>query len=200
MIVKPFRGLRPRADLAAQIPSQPYDVLNSDEARALAAGDPHTFLHVIKAEIDLEPGTASSDARVYAKARENLQAMIERGWLVRDESPAYYVYRLVMDGRAQTGILGAAAVDDYLQDRVKKHEHTRPDKETDRIQLNTSLNANPGPVFLTYRPLPELNAMVSAITALAPDVEFTAPDSVEHSLWVITYLLIAIKQIPSNSL
>jgi len=185
VIIKPFRGLRPEADLAARIPSAPYDVLNSDEARALADGDPYTFLHVIKAEIDLEPGTAASDERTYAKARENLQAMIERGWLVQDESPAYYVYRLVMDGRAQTGILGAAAVDDYLQDRIKKHEFTRPDKEKDRIKLNQALNANPGPVFLTYRPLPELNALVSGITTREADVAFTAPDAVEHSLWVV---------------
>jgi len=185
MIVRPFRGLRPRAGLAERIASPPYDVLNSEEARRLAERNPDSFLHVIKPEIDLEAGIDVYDDRVYAKGAENLKAMIGDGRMVRDESPAYYIYRLVMDGRAQTGILGAAAVQDYLDDRIKKHEFTRPDKEKDRIRLNDALNATPGPIFLTYRPLPELNALVNGQVDRDPDVDFVAPDGVNHTLWKI---------------
>jgi uncharacterized protein (DUF1015 family) len=185
MQVKPFRGLRPRPDLATRIPSQPYDVLSSSEARRLAADDPYSFLRVVKPEIDLDPEIDPYDDRVYIRGRENLRSMIDRGWMVRDDRPAYYVYRLEMEGRAQTGVLGAAAVRDYLEDRIKKHEHTRPEKEQDRIRLNDTLSANPGPVFLTYRPLPELNALVKGITSADPRVGFTAPDGVEHTLWTV---------------
>ncbi len=185
MIVKPFRGLRPTTDLASKIPSLPYDVLSSAEARELAQGDPHTFLHVIKPEIDLDPGVGIYDDRVYEKGVENFRSMIERGWLVRDDRRAYYVYRLTMEGRQQTGILGAAAVRDYIEDRIKKHEHTRPEKEKDRVRLNEALSATPGPVFLTYKTLPELNAVVTGITVGKPAVRFGAPDGVEHTFWVV---------------
>ena len=111
--------------------------------------------------------------------------MIERGWLVRDDRPAYYVYRLKMEGREQTGILGAAAVRDYTEDRIKKHEHTRPEKEKDRVRLNEALGATPGPVFLTYKTLPELNAIVTGVTSRDPEVRFVAPDGVEHTFWVV---------------
>ena len=119
MIVKPFRGLRPRSDLTSKIPSPPYDVLDSAEARKLAAEDPYTFLHVIKPEIDLDPGIDPYDDRVYDRARASLHAMIENRWLVRDEVPAYYVYRLASHDHVQTGVVGAAAIDDYLQNRIK---------------------------------------------------------------------------------
>jgi uncharacterized protein (DUF1015 family) len=185
MLVKPFRGLRPRASLATRIPSYPYDVISSDEARELARDDPYTFLHVVKPEIDLDPDIGLYDDRVYAKGRENLRSMIEKGWLVRDQKPAYYVYRLVMGDRAQTGILGAAAVRDYLEDRIKKHEHTRPEKEKDRVRLNDVLSAAPGPVFLTYKTLPELNAVVTGVTARDPATSFTAADGIEHTLWLV---------------
>ena len=185
MIVKPFRGLRPRADLASTIPSVPYDVVTSTEARELVRHDPYSFLHVIKPEIDLDPGIEPHDARVYAKGLENLQEMIAKGWLVRDERPAYYVYRLVMDGRPQTGILGAAAVDDSLKDRIKKHEHTRPEKEQDRVRLNDTLAVNPGPIFLTYHATDELDSTVDKITSRDPDVHFTSSDGIEHTLWVV---------------
>lgn len=185
MIVKPFRGLRPRADLAARIPSLPYDVLNSDEARELAGDDPYSFLHVIKAEIDLPVETPPGDDAIYAMARRNLDHMIDEGWMVRDEQPSYYIYRLVMDGRPQIGIVGAAAVADYVSGRIKKHEFTRPDKEKDRIALNDALDAHPGPVFLTYQPLPELNALIKGLIATQADVDFTASDGVQHTLWVV---------------
>jgi len=185
MIVRPFRGLRPRADLAQAIASPPYDVLDSEEARALAKGNPDSFLHVIKPEIDLDPDIDVYDERVYSTGADNLKAMIEDGRMVRDESPAFYIYRLVMEQRTQTGIVGAAAVQDYLDDQIKKHEFTRPDKEKDRIRLNDALDATPGPIFLTYRPLPELNAVVNGQVDRKPDVDFVAPDGVSHTLWKV---------------
>ena len=185
MIVRPFRGLRPRADLAEAIASPPYDVLSSEEARRLAAGNRNSFLHVIKPEIGLAPEIDPYDDQVYAKGAGNLRAMIADGRMVRDEAPAYYVYRLVMDDVGQTGILGAAAVQDYLDGVIKKHESTRPHKEQDRIRLNGALNATPGPIFLTYRPIPELNAVVNGQVDRVADVDFVAPDGVTHTLWKV---------------
>ena len=185
VMVKAFRGLRPRADLAAKVASPPYDVLDSEEARRLAAGDPHTFLHVVKPEIDLDPSVPLHDDRVYARARENLEAMIEKGWMVRDERPAYYLYRQVMGEHVQTGIVGVAAVDDYLSDRIRKHEHTRKAKEDDRTRHTATLSANAGPVFLAYPGTAAIDALVAAATAGPASVDFTAPDGVRHVLWVL---------------
>ena len=184
MIVKPFRGLRPRPDLAHRIPSVPYDVVDSHEARRLADGDPYTFLHVVKPEIDLAPDVDPHADEVYATGVRNLRAMIESGWLVRDPSPAYYVYRLTWRGASQTGILGAAAVADYAAGRIKRHEHTRPVKVRDRARLNDALSAHPGPVFLAYRDRPEIDSLVARIVARDPAARFTAVDGVEHALWV----------------
>ena len=184
MIVKPFRGLRPRSDLATKIPSVPYDVVNAEEARRLAADDPYSFLHVIRAEIDLDPAMDPFDERVYAQGGARFRSMIEQGWLVRDSTPAYYVYRLQMGNHTQTGIVGAAAVGDYLEGRIKKHEHTRPDKEQDRVRVIEALGAHPGPVFLTYPGVEELNQEVAAVVRRDPAVSFAATDGVEHTLWV----------------
>ena len=185
MNVSPFRGLRPRADLAARIPSLPYDVLDSNEARALAHDDPYTFLHVVKAEIDLDPATDAHDPRVYARARENFLAMREKGWLVRDERPAYYLYRQRMGGHVQTGVVGAALVSDYLEGRIKKHEHTRPDKEDDRTRHADAIGAHPGPVFLAYRGNPTIDALVDAGIRRDPAADFVAADGIGHALWVV---------------
>jgi len=185
MNVKPFRGLRPRSDLASKIPSLPYDVLDSEEARRLAHGDPYTFLHVVKAEIDLDGGIDASDPRVYAKARENFQAMRGKGWLVRDERPAFYLYRQTMGDHVQTGVVGAASVDDYLEGRIKKHEHTRPDKEDDRTRHADTIGAHPGPVFLAYRGRPTIDALVGDATRGAPAADFVAADGIGHVLWVV---------------
>jgi uncharacterized protein (DUF1015 family) len=185
MIVTPFRGLRPRPDLSARIPSLPYDVLDSAEARRAAEGDPYTFLHVVKAEIDLDPGIDPHDARVYAKARENLDAMRAKGWLVLDPRPAFYLYRQRRGGHEQTGIVGAASVEDYEGGRIKRHEHTRPDKEDDRTRHTEALSAQPGPVFLAYRPRPDLDAIVARETRRPPDVDFEAADGVGHALWIV---------------
>jgi len=185
MIVKPFRGLRPRGDLAAKIPSYPYDVISREEALQLAGDDPHSFLHVIRSEIDLESSVDSYDDRVYEQSRKNFRSMIDNGWLVRDARPAYYVYRLRMGGHTQTGIVGAAAVCDYKQDRIKKHELTRPAKEDDRVRVVRTLGAHPGPVFLTYAADDGLNGIVAAVVEGAPAVSFTAPDDILHQLWVV---------------
>ena len=185
MDVRPFRGLRPRPDLAPRIPSLPYDVLDSEEARKLAAGDPYTFLHVVKPEIDLDPAIDPHDARVYAKGRANLDAMRASGWLVQDPRPAFYLYRLTRGGHRQTGIVGAAAVADYVAGRIKRHEHTRPDKEDDRTHHTQALAAQPGPVFLAYRDRDELDRLVDALIARPPVVEFTAVDGVGHELWLV---------------
>jgi uncharacterized protein (DUF1015 family) len=185
MIVTPFRGLRPRADLAAKIPSLPYDVLDSSEARALARGDPHTFLHVVKAEIDLDPGIDTHDGRVYVKARESFLAMRRKGWLVRDERPAFYLYRQRMGNHVQTGIVGAASVSDYLEGRIKKHEHTRPDKEDDRTRHADAIGAHAGPVFLAFRGAPTIDTLVREATVGAPAADFVARDGIGHALWVV---------------
>jgi uncharacterized protein (DUF1015 family) len=185
MNVKPFRGLRPRADLAPKIPSLPYDVLDSNEARALAQGDPYTFLHVVKAEIDFDPSIDPHDPRVYAKAGENFRAMRHEGWLVRDERPAFYLYRQQMGDHVQTGVVGAVAVSDYLEGRVKKHEHTRPDKEDDRTRHTDAIGAHAGPVFLAYRDRPAIDALVAVWTRREPAAEFVAGDGIGHVLWVV---------------
>jgi uncharacterized protein (DUF1015 family) len=185
MNVKPLRGLRPRADLAAKIPSLPYDVLDSNEARVLAKGDPYTFLHVVKAEIDLDPGIDAHDPRVYAKARENFVAMQRDGWLVRDDRPAFYLYRQRMGEHVQTGVVGAASVDDYLDGRIKKHEHTRPDKEDDRTAHADAIGAHAGPVFLAFRDDPAIASLVERGTRRPAAVDFVAADGVGHALWVV---------------
>jgi uncharacterized protein (DUF1015 family) len=185
MIVKPFRGLRPREDLSSRIPSYPYDVVTSAEAREIAGNDPYSFLHVVRPEIDLDPEIDPYDDRVYVQAARNFAGMIERGWLVRDEAEAFYVYRLTLDGKSQTGIVGAASVRDYEEGRIKRHERTRPEKESDRVRLNDAISAHPGIVFQAYHSLPEINAVVSGIVAREPQVRFTAPDGIEHELWVV---------------
>ncbi len=185
MIVTPFRGLRPRADLVDRLPSVPYDVIDADEARELAGAEPYSFLHVIRSEVDLEPGVDPHDPRVYERAASNLRRMIDDGWLVRDEQPAFYVYRLTVGDHVQTGVVAGSAVSDYLAGSIKKHEHTRPDKEDDRVRLVEAIGAHPGPVFLTYRSLPELNATVTGVVADPPHTAVTAPDGVLHELWVV---------------
>jgi uncharacterized protein (DUF1015 family) len=185
MDFRPFRGLRARKDSAARIASHPYDVLDSAEARRLAQGDGDTFLHVEKPEIDLPADIDIHDDRVYAKGRENLERLIADGRLVRDAAPLYSLYRIRQEDHAQLGIIGTAAVADYEADRIRKHEHTRPDKETDRMRHIDTLSAQAGPVLLAYRAVPELNAVMNAITARDPEVDFVADDGVEHAIWPV---------------
>ncbi len=182
---RPFCGYRPAPAFAAHIAAPPYDVLDSEEARRLAAGNELSFLHVSKPEIDLPPGTDPYAARVYETGAANLRRLIERGYLRRDETPHFYVYRLRMGRHVQTGVVGAASVADYEQNLIKKHELTRSDKEDDRTWHIEITNANTGPVFLAYRPSPAVNRAVESIVTGEPAFDFTAEDEVTHTLWPV---------------
>ena len=185
MIVRPFRGWRPPASAAARVASPPYDVVSRDEARRLAEGEPDSFLHVVRPEIDLPDDVAPDDPRVYARGAAALRSLIERGRLVRDPRPSYYVYRMIREGRRQTGILGLAAVEDYHAGRIRKHEHTRPDKETDRVRNMEALGAQPGPVLLAYRDRGEPEGIAESATATTPAADLEDTDGVRHTLWVV---------------
>ncbi len=184
-LIRPFSGLRPATAHAAQVLAPPYDVLNTDEARRRAHGKPWSFLHISKPEIDLPPATDPYDAAVYAKGRENFDRMIREGVLARDPAPYYYLYRLVMGAHTQTGIVAAASVAEYARNRIRKHEFTRPDKEDDRVRQIDALNAQTGPVFLTYRHSDVIDALSAEVAAGEPDADITADDGVRHTLWVI---------------
>jgi len=185
-LIRPFSGLRPAPGRAADVLAPPYDVLNTEEARARAAGKPWSFLHISKPEIDLPPGTDPYSQAVYAKGRENFDRQIREGVLRRDKKPGYYIYRLVMGAHIQTGLVAVASVKDYDVNRIRKHEFTRPDKEDDRVQQIDALNAQTGPVFLTYRRSAVIDALVETICAGAPEVDVTADDGVRHTLWVVS--------------
>jgi len=183
-VLRSFRALRPRPDLAPSLASVPYDVVDSTEARTLAAGNPHSFLHVIRPEIDLPEGTDSHDAAVYAQARRALSRLIQQGSLVRDDQKALYLYRQIMGDHVQTGVVGCASVDEYDKGLIKKHEKTRPDKEEDRTRHMLALSAHTGPVFLTYGGTARIDAAVAAVTSTEkPFYDFEAPDGVRHTVW-----------------
>ncbi len=184
-LIKPFTGLRPVAGREAEVVAPPYDVMNREEAKAMAEGRPWSFLHISRPEIDLPDDTDPYDPAVYAKGRENLGRMIAEGVLARDPRPAYYAYRLTMGDHRQTGIVAAASVAAYDADRIKKHEFTRPVKEDDRVRQIDALDAQTGPVFLVYRADPEVDALLAEVSAGAPDMDVTAADGVRHELWVI---------------
>lgn len=183
--LRPFPALRPKPEDAARICELPYDVMSSDEAREVAAGNPFSFLHVSKPEIDLPEGTDVYDAAVYAKGRENFDKLIEAGALRQDDKACYYLYRLIMDGRAQTGLVAAAGCRDYDAGVIKKHELTRPAKEDDRVRHMEALDSQTGPVFLTYQAKPEFDAFVAKVCEREPAVDFTASDGVRHTGWVV---------------
>jgi uncharacterized protein (DUF1015 family) len=174
--IEPFRGWRPRPELAEKVASPPYDVLNSDEARQMAADNPLSFLHVVKPEIDLPPETDHYAPEVYAKGGENLRRLMDDGVLIQEAEPALYLYRQRMGDHIQTGLVAGASVDEYEADLIKKHEHTRPVKEDDRTRHIDALNANTGPVFLTYKARPEIDGLVARLTASQPTYDFVAPD------------------------
>lgn len=184
-LIRPFAGLRPASGRAADVIAPPYDVLNTEEARARAAGKPWSFLHISKPEIDLAPGTDPYSPAVYAKGKENFEHQIREGILQRDKEPCYYFYRLVMGAHTQTGLVAAASVADYDKNRIRKHEFTRPDKEDDRVRQIEALNAQTGPVFLTYRRSAVIDALSEKICAGIADVDSTADDGVRHTLWVV---------------
>jgi uncharacterized protein (DUF1015 family) len=183
--LKPFAALRPKPELAAQICELPYDVMSSDEARTTAAGNPLSFLHVSKPEIDLPPDTDSHAPEVYAKGAENFQKLIRDGALKQDAQPYFYLYRQIMGKHSQVGLVAAASCEEYLAGIIKKHELTRPDKEDDRVRHIEALNSQTGPVFLTYRASAELDTFVAKKISQKPEIDFTARDGVQHTAWVI---------------
>ena len=184
-LIKPFRALRPAPGRAAEVLAPPYDVLSSAEARERAAGKPWSFLHVSKAEIDLDPAADPYGGAVYAKAAENLRRMIAAGVLIRDDKPCYYVYRLTWRGHVETGFAAVASIAAYADNRIRKHEHTTPAKEDDRVRQIEAINAQTGPVMLAYPTAPAIDAMLQRAAAGAPIVDVTADDGVRHQLWVI---------------
>lgn len=184
-ILRKFKAWRPKLGLEQQVASYPYDVLNSQEARELVRGNPYSFLHVVKPEVDLPEGTDLYSQEVYNQARENLERFKREGILVQDPAPHLYIYRQTMEGRAQYGIVGCVSVDDYDRDIIKKHEHTRPVKEKDRITHVDITNANAGPIFLTYRAQDAIDALVKSAVQEPPEYDFTASDGIGHTVWVV---------------
>jgi uncharacterized protein (DUF1015 family) len=183
MRLNPFRALRPVPELAERVASVPYDVVSRDEAAQLATDNPHSFLHVGRSDIDLPPDTDPHDDRVYAAARTALDRLEREGTLVRDPEPCFYLYRQIMDGRSQTGVVGCVHIDDYANDIIRKHEKTRKDKEDDRTRHVLELNANAEPVFLTFRPRPDMDRLADPVLRADPLYDFTAADGVRHIVW-----------------
>ena len=184
--IRPFKAWRPRPDAAAEVAAKPYDVLNSDEARAEVQGHPLSFLHVGKPEVDLDPSVDLHDPRVYAKGKENLAKLMRDGALVEDPAPSLYVYAQTMEGRTQYGLVGCASVEEYWNDTIRKHELTRKDKEEDRCEHVRVTNAHSGPIFLTYRDNPEVDRIVARVAAQKPANDHVAPDGIRHQSWVIS--------------
>jgi uncharacterized protein (DUF1015 family) len=185
-VFKPFKAWRPAEGKAADIAAKPYDVLNSDEAREEVKGNPLSFLHVGKPEVDLDPSISLYDDVVYAKGRDNLANLCKEGHLVEDADPMFYVYAQTMDGRTQYGLVGVASVDDYWNDVIKKHEKTRAVKEEDRCNHVRVTNAHTGPIFLTYPDNNEIDAIVAKVAAGTPDNDHVAADGFRHQTWLIT--------------
>ncbi|MGN0468550.1 MAG: DUF1015 domain-containing protein [Acutalibacteraceae bacterium] len=184
-VFKAFKAIRPTEEKAAEVAALPYDVMNSDEAREAVKGNPYSFLHVDKAEIDLDKDTYIYDEKVYLKAKENLDKLVSDKILVQDEKPCFYIYRQIMNGRSQTGLVGCASIDDYMNNVIKKHEFTRADKEQDRINHVDYCDANTGPIFLAYRENDKISAIISDWQKNhAPVYDFTA-DGVANTVWVI---------------
>lgn len=185
-IIKPFKGIRPKRELVEKIASRPYDVLNSEEARAEAAGNEMSLYHIIKPEIDFPVGTDEHDEKVYRKAAENFEKFQKNGWLVQDGKENYYVYAQTMNGKTQYGLVVCAYVDDYMTGKIKKHELTRKDKEEDRMKHVRVNNANIEPVFFAYPHNNELDAIVKEVTKGKPEYDFVAPlDGFRHTFWLI---------------
>lgn len=184
-LIRPFAALRPKSEYAADVIAPPYDVLNTEEARLRAAGKPWSFLHISKPEIDLPPETDPHSDAVYAKGTENLQKMLTAGILKQDDQEHYYLYRLIMGQHQQIGLVAVANVEDYNRNRIRKHELTRPEKEDDRVHHMEALNAQTGPVFLSYKQNPVINTLVETVIQQPPEVNLTADDGIQHSLWVV---------------
>ena len=184
--IQPFRALRPEAQHAKQVASRPYDVLNSKEAKIEAQGNPNSFLHITKSEIDLPEEVDIHSQQVYDSAKNNLDAFVSRNILFRESKPCYYIYQLIMNGRSQTGLVCGSSVDDYENDLIKKHEFTRPEKEKDRINHITTTGAQTGNVFLAYRNVAEIDEVISKWQKEKnPVYDLIAEDGIQHSIWII---------------
>ena len=185
-IVRPFKAYRPQLDLVEKVSALPYDVMNSEEAREMVKGNPYSFLHVDKPEVDLAEDIDIHSEQVYLKARENLQKMISDKVYLQDEKPCLYIYRQIMNGRPQTGIVACASIDDYINDVIKKHELTRADKELDRFNHVDYTNSNTGPIFLTYKHKDEIDAIVKNWTETKkPVYDYKSEDEVSQIIWVV---------------
>ncbi len=187
ILIKPFKALRPQAQFAKTVASKPYDVLNSAEAKVETQGNPNSFLHITKSEIDLPDTTDIHSSIVYEKAKENLDAFIKREILFQESKECYYVYQLIMNGRSQTGLVALSSIDDYEENKIKKHEFTRPEKEQDRINHIKTTGAQTGNVFLAYRNDLELDAIIEKWKSTkTPVYDFIATDNIQHTIWVIS--------------
>ena len=184
-IFRPFQAIRPKKEYADRVAALPYDVMNSREAAEMVQGNPYSFLHVDKAEIDLPAGTDLYSDEVYAKAAENLEKLVADGICEREEKPCLYLYRQVMNGRPQTGIVGCASIDDYINNVIKKHENTRADKEADRIRHVDTCNANTGPIFLCYSRKAAVDAVIDRYLATQALYDFTTDDGIRNTIWRI---------------
>lgn len=184
-IVRPFRAIRPVKELVSKIAALPYDVMSSEEAREMVKGNPYSFLHIDRAEIELDIEVDVHDKKVYEKARDNLNRMIKDGEFIQDENSYFYVYRQVMNGRVQTGLVFTASINDYINNVIKKHEFTRADKEQDRINHVDYCNANTGPIFLTYRKDNKISDIINSYTEKEAEYDFYSEDGVRQSVWII---------------
>ena len=185
-IIAPFKALRPAAQFASAVASRPYDVMNREEAKTEAQGNPHSFLHITRSEIDLPEEVDIHSAEVYARAKENLVAFMSRDVLFRENKACYYIYQLIMAGRSQTGLVVASSLDDYENDIIKKHEFTRPEKEQDRINHILTTGAQTGNVFLAYRNHEAIDTLISDWKInRSPIYDFLAPDEIQHSIWIV---------------
>jgi uncharacterized protein (DUF1015 family) len=184
--IKPFKAVRPQAQFAKQVASKPYDVLNSAEAKIEAQGNPASFLHITKSEIDLPEDIDIHSAEVYEKAKQNLEAFIKRDVLFQDDRECYYIYRLVMDGRSQTGLVCVSSLNDYDNNIIKKHEFTRPDKEQDRIDHMKTIGAQTGNVFLAYRNAQLVDEVIEKWMQKGPVYDFVADDGITHTIWIVS--------------
>jgi uncharacterized protein (DUF1015 family) len=184
--LKPFRGIRPRPDLAADVAAPPYDVVDYDEGRAYVEKRPHSFLRVEKSEIELDRSLETLDPQIFEKGKKNLARLLAEGRMIRDDKPCFYLYQQRMGEHVQVGVVAGASVAEYQNGLIKKHEHTRADKEEERTRHVDVVNANTGPVFLTYRARPEIDRFVDTVRSRQPDVDFVAEDGIGHVLWAIS--------------
>lgn len=184
-IIRPFKSFRPIQELCQKVAALPYDVMSSEEAREMVKDNPYSFLHIDKAEIDLDKSVDHYSDEVYLKAKSNLEDMIKKGIYIQDEKPMLYIYRLTMNGKSQTGLVACTSIDEYLQNKIKKHELTREDKEQDRIKHVDVCNANTGPIFLTYKNKEEIDLIINKWVEKEPVYDFMCDDGVGHCVWVI---------------